>query len=373
MAASSKMPLLNKCCIIGLGLVGGSLGMALGRHNVVGERWGYDVDERSMEEARKRGAVDKTGPLLQVLKGADLVILALPVRKSMNMIRKIVPFLSRGTLVTDVGSTKKEVVAAMEKYLPSGVNGIGGHPMAGSEKSGITAADPLLLENAIYLITPTRRASPYALETLQELVRAIKAHPLVLEPEEHDRLVALVSHLPHLIAVSLVNAVRNSKESKELLLTLTGGGFRDTTRIALGEPSIWYDIFITNRYPLKEALELFQKELQSFLASLEKEKEEEVRQALEEARSFRCLLPYRGKGILPEAFELIIMLPDVPGVLGKITSLVGEAGLNISEIEILRIREEKGGSIRLGFNRVEDRDRALELLSARGYRCWKRG
>ncbi len=366
-------PLFKKSCIIGLGLMGGSLGMALGRYAISAERWGYDIDSRAMSEARERGAVDRTAPLDEALEGADLVVLSLPIRETISLLKKIAPLLSEGAIVTDVGSSKREIVQVMDAVLPFGVMGLGGHPMAGSERSGITAADPLLLENAIYVLTPTENTPHRAVETLRKAILSMKAIPVVLEPDEHDRLVALVSHLPHLAAVALVNAVKNCGEKEELLLTLAGGGFRDTTRITMGEPSVWYDIFVSNKEHLRASLEKLLREIELLVDTIERGDENRAKDNLRQAARFRRSIPYRGRGFLPEVYELIILIADVPGVLGKVASLVGEAGLNISEIEILRVREEEGGSIRIGFSSPAEREKALEILTARGYRAWKRG
>lgn len=373
MGEQSETPLFAKCCIIGLGLMGGSLGMALGRHGVVEERWGYDHREDVMEEARNRDAVDRTGELPAALEAADLVVLALPVRQASEMIRQIAPLLKSGTMVTDLGSTKKTILDAMSRWLPRGIVAVGGHPMTGSEKAGIRAADPLLLENAVYLLTPAAGTSRQAVATMEKMVRAIKAYPVVLEAEEHDQLVALVSHLPHLLAVALVNTVRHAEGEQELIRVMAGGGFRDTTRIALGDTSVWYDIFSTNSHHLKESLQRFQEELKALWLLLEKKEEEAARMALDEAKAFRSAVPYRGKGVLPEIFQLVLVLPDVPGIIGKVATLVGDAGLNISEVEVLKNREEDGGSIRLGFSLLEERDQALLVLESQGFRCWKKG
>ncbi len=373
MGEQSEIPLFAKCCIIGLGLMGGSLGMALGRYGVVEERWGYDRDQNVMEEARNRDVVDRTGELPAALEAADLVVLALPVRQAREMIRQIAPLLKPGAVVTDLGSTKKTLLDAMNRWLPRGTFAVGGHPMAGSEKAGIQAADPLLLENAVYLLTPAAGVSRQTVATMEKMVRAIKAYPIVLEAEAHDQLVALVSHLPHLLAVALVNTVRHAGREQELIKLLAGGGFRDTTRIAMGNTAVWYDIFSTNSRHVKEALQRFQEELKALWLLLEKEEEGAAHMALEEAKAFRSAMPYRGKGMLPEIFQLILVLPDVPGIIGKVATLLGDVGLNISEIEVLKNREEEGGSIRLGFSLLEERDQALQILEGQGFRCWKKG
>ncbi len=373
MEERSNNPLFDKCCIIGLGLMGGSLGISMKRYGVARECWGFDQNMSAMQEARSRGAVDRAEDLEQALDSADLVVLALPIRQTIEMLKKIGPHLRAGAVVTDVGSTKESIVQAMETYLPTGISAVGGHPMAGSEKTGIEAADPLLLENAVYLLTPASNVSRDVVEKMEQMVYAMKAYPVVLQAESHDHLVALVSHLPHLLAVALVNTLRCSPGERELLPALAGGGFRDTTRIAMGDASLWYDIFSTNSRSLKEALQAFQVQVDQLWSLLENEQEQEARDELEQARKYRRALPYRGKGLMPEVFELIIMLPDVPGVIGKVATLVGEAGLNISEVEMLKNRENEGGSIRLGFGRLAERDEALLVLEEAGYRCWKRG
>lgn len=280
MAVPCNKPLFKKGCIIGLGLMGGSLGMALGKYNVVEERWGHDINSTAMAAARERGAVDKTGDLAAALDDAELVILAMPVGQIVKMLSEISSFLKKGALVTDVGSTKLRIVETMENVLPLGVTGVGGHPMAGSEKAGIAAADSTLLENAIYLLTPTRHTVERELKKLQDMIHAVKARPLILEPEEHDRFTALVSHLPQMVAVALVNTLQKSGQDQDLLLTLAGKGFKDTTRIAMSEPSVWYDIFTTNKKFLRDSLEIFMEELHSLQGYLENEDEKEAKDTL---------------------------------------------------------------------------------------------
>lgn len=287
---SSIKALFTKCCIIGLGLMGGSMGMALGKYKVVEERWGYDIDTQAMAEAREKGAVEQTGALSQALQDAELVILSMPVRQIMKTLEEISFYLPKCAVVTDVGSTKQKIVEVMERVLPPGVTGIGGHPMAGSEQAGITAANPFLLENATYLLTPTRQTPKAALEKLQQTIQAIRARPVVLEPEEHDRLVALVSHLPQMVAVTLVNTLKNCDQEQELLFTLAGTGFRDTTRIAMGDPAMWYDIYTTNKKFLRESLKLFIEELTLLHGYLEKGDEKEVKKILADARLSRSSL-----------------------------------------------------------------------------------
>lgn len=275
--------------------MGASVGLALGKYRVVEERWGYDLNPRVMVEARARGAVDKTAGLEQALREAELVILAAPVGEIIKTLQEISSFVFRGALVTDVGSTKKEIVVALEKFLPPGVTGIGGHPMAGSEKSGIVAADPLILKKAAYLLTPTRQTPPPALEKLKQTVWAMGAVPFILEPEAHDRFAALVSHLPYLVTVALVQTLQSSGYPREFLINLTGNGFKDTTRIAMGEAAMWYDIFKTNKIFIGDALKNFQRELHLLQSSMEQGNQTVVSKMLEDAARCRRSLDAREK------------------------------------------------------------------------------
>ncbi|MEW5921430.1 MAG: prephenate dehydrogenase/arogenate dehydrogenase family protein [Bacillota bacterium] len=261
--------------------------MALGKHNVVEERWGYDVNAWALQEARARGAVDKIAKLPLALQDAELVILSMPVKQILKLLKEISPFLQKGILVTDVGSTKKMIVEAMENVLPPGVTGIGGHPMAGSEKAGITAADPLLLQGAAYLLTPTKKTPRAALQKIEKTILAIGAHPLILSPEEHDRLTALISHLPQFVSAALVNTLRNYANDHKLLQTIAGRGFKDTTRIAMGNAEMWYDIFTTNKVYLMDSLKNFLEELHALVDCLEKGKGEETVELLKTAGLLR--------------------------------------------------------------------------------------
>ena len=267
--------------------MGASVGLALKKYKVVQECWGYDVDPLVMAEARARDVVDQTAGLEEALRGAGLVILAAPAWEIIRTLQEKSSFISRGALVTDVGSTKKEIVAALEKFLPPGVTGIGGHPMAGSEKSGIAAADPSILEKAAYLLTPTQQTPLPALEKLKKTVRAMGAIPFIMDPEVHDEFVAVVSHLPYLVTVALVQTLQSSSFPPELLIHLTGNGFKDTTRIALGEAAMWRDIFRTNKYFIGDALEKFQRKLCQLKESMAEENQALVSGALKDAALFR--------------------------------------------------------------------------------------
>ena len=280
-----REPRLETVAIIGVGLIGGSLGMALRQRRVAGRVIGVARRRETLEMAQQRGAIDRgTHDAAQAVADADLVVLAAPVHAIIEHVGQLAARFRDGALVTDVGSTKVEIMRAAAS-LPAGIAFVGGHPMAGSEESGPGAARADLFEGAVWVLTPPpagpkqvgagrQSPPPYppprggrgqsggaALATMEALVAALGAQPLVLDAAEHDALVALTSHLPHLAAWALVNAVSAAGSGRAALARLIGPGFRDTTRIAQAEPAMWRDILLTNRARLLPAMAALRGEL----------------------------------------------------------------------------------------------------------------
>lgn len=368
-ADRSKGTFYNRVALLGTGLIGGSLGIRLRERRLVREVAGYDRDPNLLRMALERGAIDRAvSSPLEAVRGAQLVILAVPVLSMAGLIKQVRPALECGAVISDVGSTKAEVMSGLSLLLPEGVYFIGGHPLAGSEEAGIMHADPAMLENAIYVLTPSRKTPPEVVEKLVSLVEATGAQPLIMDPLEHDQVVALVSHLPHLVAAALAGSASNSDKT-ELICTLAAGGFRDTTRVALGNPEIWRDICISNSAAILQAMAGFEQAFKKLYNLVARQEAGQVEKFLQQARDFRRTIPYRGRGILPELYEIAVLVPDNPGVIGELASLLGKAGINISSIEILHVRELEGGSIRLGFRELEHREKALNLLREKGYRA----
>jgi prephenate dehydrogenase len=364
---SDSKVLFRQAALIGTGLIGGSIGLALREKGLVGKIIGFDRDGVTCRKAVQREAVDlAVESPAEAVQDADLVILAVPVISAVEVLRELMPVIGRGTIITDVGSTKSAIMAAVEQILPAGVSFIGGHPMAGSEESGIESAEPALLENAIYVLTPAPGTSEQAVDKLSVLIDHIGAQPIVLDPLKHDRIVAMVSHLPHIAAASLVQSVAGT-EDMELVRTLAAGGFRDSTRIALGNPEIWRDICISNRWALLAALKSFKASINKLEKYLAEPNAEGIQEYLLQARDYRSSIPYRGRGILPEIYTLVVLVRDTPGILARVTGILGNAGVNIDAIEIMHIRELSGGSIRLGFKTIDQQQKALQLLTEEGY------
>jgi prephenate dehydrogenase len=365
--SSEHNTFFQRAALIGTGMIGGSIGIALREKQLVGSIAGYDRDADACHEAVSLGAIDEMAETAgEAVINADLVILAVPIMGTIDLLKEILPKISPGALITDVGSTKGSIMATAETIIPPDIYYIGGHPMAGSEESGIKGADPGLLENAIYVLTPGTNTPPEIVAKLSQMLEKAGAEPLVLDPFIHDRAVAAVSHLPQMIAATLVQSVAGSSDL-ELVRTLAAGGFRDSTRIALSNPDVWCDICMSNRWSLIAALKQFKESFNVLEKYLTESNAEAIKEYLLQARDYRKSIPYRGRGILPELFEIIALVRDEPGVLGKLTGLLGDAGINIDAIEILHVRELSGGSIRLGFKTREQQQQAQKLLNENSY------
>lgn len=345
-------------------MVGGSLGRALLAKGLAEEVIGYDQNPGVLRRALALGAVTGAAETVaSAVRGCDLVVLAAPVLAAQELLAKAAPYLAPGCIVTDVCSTKAEIVARAAKVLPPSVSFVGGHPMAGSEKQGVEALAENLFENAVYVLCGGEEA---ARAKIKALVRGLGALPVEMSPERHDYVVAAVSHLPHLAAVALTNTVAGLQGTEELLL-LAAGGFRDTTRIAMGSPQMWREICLSNREKLLLLLDKLAREVEAVRQLLAAKDGEGLFAYFRAAGQFRRKVPVGSKGILPQVFNLYVYVKDHPGVIGEVAGLVGKSGINIAEVELLRVREVEGGPLRFGFLSATECRRAAEVLAAANY------
>jgi len=276
---------VTRIAIIGLGLIGGSMGLALKKVADL-ELVGFARRPEVASKALSIGAVDRAeGNLLSAVKEANLVIIATPVVAIKEILAQIGERLSQGCIVTDTASTKAQVMGWAEEFLPSSVSFIGGHPMAGKEASGIEAADAALFAGCTYCLVPGRGATTEAINVVEGLVRQIGAKPIFLDASEHDSLVAAISHLPLLLSAALVSATTRSP-SWPKMAKLAATGFRDLTRLASGNPVMSLDICLTNREPILHWIDEYIKELGEF-RRLVSEGGQEMEQAFIRARQGR--------------------------------------------------------------------------------------
>ncbi len=261
----------NKITLVGVGLLGGSLGLALRRRKLAKEIAGYVRREVSIKECERAGATDyATTDLLAAVSGADLIVLCTPLSQMKPLMRQMLPAIKRGAIITDVGSVKGSVVRELESLVAkAGAHFIGSHPMTGGEKQGVLAARAELFECAVCVVTPTQNTNPAAWRKVETLWKDVGARLLRASPDEHDAFVSRSSHLPHLMAATLANLVLDPKLPKEQAL-LCATGFRDTTRVASGSPEMWRDIAVTNRKQIGRALSGFIAELNKFQSALKR-------------------------------------------------------------------------------------------------------
>lgn len=361
--------LIKQIAIVGLGLIGGSLGKALKKRHPQCRIIGIDVENEIVRKATEAKVIDRgTTSLSDGLLNAELVFLAVPVQELSVTVRRILPLISSGVILTDVCSTKENVVAMMEEILPDDIYFVGGHPMAGSEKWGLEGVDDLLFENAVYILTSTAKTSTWALAEVRKIVELLGARVIILTPEEHDKKVAAVSHLPHVVASALINTVGKMETGQQGYLMLAAGGLRDTTRIALSNSELWSGILLSNEQAVLPMIKEFKKSLSSFERSIKRKNSKNLNKLLLEARLWRRSLPTGMKGILPQIYELNVAIPDQPGMIGKISTLLGKYAINIIDIEVQRVREGENGAIRLGFAEEKGMQEALRILEAKGYK-----
>lgn len=251
-----------KLAVVGVGLIGGSFALALKNAGLVGEVVGIGRGRANLETALEKGVVDAfTHSLAEGVAGADVVFLATPVQTLAKVAAEVIPHMKPGAVLTDGGSVKAEVICAIEPLLPENIQFVPGHPVAGTEQSGAAAAFASLYRGRRCILTPTSRTDAQALALIKTLWQAAGSEVVVMTPEKHDRVLAGISHLPHMVAYALVDAVANCGGENENILNYSAGGFRDFTRIASSDPTMWRDIALSNRVALLEVLETFEHSL----------------------------------------------------------------------------------------------------------------
>jgi prephenate dehydrogenase len=375
-SSSSQFP--ERIAIIGLGVIGGSLGLAikskipLGQYRPKVHVVGFD-SPKVMARARKRGAIDVAAKSLKhAVEHADIVFLCTPISSILSLLPRVARFIPSHAIITDVGSVKGIVQAHAKKYFRANGIFIGGHPMAGSEGSGIDYADALLFQNAVYVLCPLRKENP-AVKKLAAFVQSIGARVLVMSADEHDRVAATVSHLPQLLAVALMNQAGQKNErrgrhgvkrhtSNPAFLQLAAGGFRDMTRIASSPFPMWKDILRYNRTQIASVLKKMTAQLRAVNSDLFRQKPVRMQQRFRSAKSLRDAIPKSTKGFLHPLHDMYVWVEDTPGALSRITTVLFRAGINIHDIELLKIREGEAGTFRFSFDSADDVRKAKRAL-----------
>jgi prephenate dehydrogenase len=270
--------------IIGVGLIGGSFALALKNKGLADKIIGYGKNEERLKRAKNLAIINQFTTSLKDAALADLIVLATPLGVFEKIVSDLAEFLKKGTVVIDVGSVKEWVVERIEKILPSGVHFVGTHPIAGSDKTGFEYARADLFEGAKVIITPTERTDKSALEKISILWKKVGADVEFMSAKEHDRVYALMSHLPHLISFCMVNAVM---EIDKKLINYAGSGFKSFTRIAKSSPELWGDIFILNSDNILECLSFFCDQVEEIKKLIKERNLDELKKCIEKAKNLR--------------------------------------------------------------------------------------
>lgn len=352
---------------IGLGLIGGSIAKALKKSDSDIYTIAYNRSRQPLETAVCDGVINEIAEHIDdTFKKCDIVFLCTPVEYNSEYLKQISSCINPNCIITDVGSVKGHIHNTVyELGLESCF--IGGHPMAGSEKTGYSASTDILLENAFFAITPTTATTDEALSFYTGLVKKTGAIPIITEPAVHDYAVAGISHVPHLIASSLVNMVRENDTPDQLMKTLAAGGFKDITRIASSSADVWSQICHTNKEQISNVLSIYIDILTEVKKHIDSDNKEAIYNMFSESKEYRDSISIKNKGPISNNYVMYCDIEDKEGALSKITVLLSDNHINIKNIEIIHNREYKQGVLLIAFYDEKTYQSAYSLLSDNGY------
>lgn len=364
------------CGFIGLGLIGGSIAKALKKHSEKIEILAYDINASSLSLAEEEGIVnqcfyDLDSSTASTFGKCDFLFLCAPVSKNDENLKLLKKYLSPSCILTDVGSVKSTIHKTIkEENLESFF--IGGHPMAGSEKSGYKNANPLLLENAFYVLTPTKSVAKEKIDTYKELVSSIGALPLVLDYHKHDYVTAAISHLPHIIASSLVNLVKDSDDAEGLMKLIAAGGFKDITRIASSSPVMWQQICLTNTDNIDKLLEDYIVYLTQIRKELTHKNDSALYDLFATAKEYRDSFVNTSSGPIKKVYEIYLDIQDKTGALALTATILALNDISIKNIGIMHNREFQEGALRIEFYDEAASKNAIRILRKNNYTIYER-
>ena len=351
-----------RLAVVGTGLIGASFGLAAGRAGL-GEVAGWDQDSRALEIAAERGAVVPAGSLEEALGEAEVALVAVPVAALPSAVRSVLESAPAGCTVTDAGSTKESVCAA----AAGDPRFVGGHPICGAETQGPGRASAELFDGATWFLTPLAATEPERYRAIHALVASLGARPVAIDPDAHDCLVAVTSHLPHALANILLNQAGAARMDGHEPLAAAGGSLRDLTRIAGANPRIWVDIFLDNRVALAAALAEHRRRVEQLEAALAEGDAGFLARWIGEAAGNR-------RRMLESAYEdagrlhrLRVHVPDRPGVLAGIFQALGAQRINVADFDLEHLSPDRGGTLTILVTGEEDAALAASMLEEQGY------
>ncbi|MBO6109227.1 MAG: prephenate dehydrogenase [Eubacterium sp.] len=353
---------------IGFGLIGGSIARAIKRESA-----GFNIlvysrrKNPALDKGVKEGVIDRiVYEIDDSFSECDIIFLCAPVEKNIEFMKMVKGVMKRDCILTDVGSVKGRIVKEADRMGLSG-RFIGGHPMAGSEKTGYENSTDILLQNAFYLLTPTSHNESGDVEMLKDVITLTGATCVVLKPEEHDRITALISHIPHLIAVALVNLARINDDGEQTLKMFAAGGFRDITRIASSSPQMWEDICMENSEAILTYLVEFEQMIREDREAIKAGNGSKIHEDFAVAGEYRDSLPTKASAFVDKTHEIFVNIDDRTGAIATVATILSVSGLNIKNIGIINNREFADGVLRIELSSAFDAEAAKNLLLKNGY------
>lgn len=355
------------CGFIGLGLIGGSIAKALRQFHPDYRLIGYDIQNETTALAVKEGLLDAAlSEIDEAFSDCDYIFLCAPVSFNDDNLLKLKQFLSPCCLLTDVGSVKTDIHRHIDAL---GLNAqfIGGHPMAGSERTGYINSKALLLENAYYILTPTPEVPDEKVREYRDLAASLGAIPLILSYAQHDYVTAAISHLPHIIAASLVNLIKDEDSGSGIMKMIAAGGFKDITRIASSSPAMWQQICLTNRENIDSLLDDYITSLLEIKAKIKDREEASIYDFFDNARHYRDSFIDAPRGPIKKSYTVNIEIADEPGALASIATILALNNISIKNIGIVHNREQQDGVLQIEFYAEEGIHAARKILEPKGY------
>lgn len=357
----------EKIGFIGLGLIGGSIAKTIKKNYPDTVLIATAGHKETVFEAYEAGVIDNSDLLeLSAFADCDYIFLCTPVRQNLVYLEQLKGMIQPSCIVTDVGSVKTDIHKAVIDLDMEG-NFIGGHPMCGSEKTGFSSSTDHLLENAYYVITPASKVKDSKVQDFQDLVKSLGAIPMILDYEKHDFATAAISHLPHVIASSLVNLVSDLDDEEETMRRIAAGGFKDITRIASSSPVMWQNICLSNREQILRLIDSYMGALQKVRSDIEKNRADEIIAFFQEAKDYRDSITAPAAGSLAKSYIVYCDLVDEAGAIATLATIMASHNISIKNIGILHNREYEDGVLQIEFYEEEALGKALKLLSDNHY------
>lgn len=364
--------MFKKAGIVGLGLIGGSLAKALKNRCGVKQIAAFNRHDDVLKLAYEEGVIEEYSTEINaVFADCDIIFVCTPVDKIFDSIQKLLPYINKNCIITDVGSTKSNLYQNMKQFSNE-VTFIGGHPMTGSEKFRYQAAKEHLFENAYYIVTPGDNVSLQKIEEFKTMVTQIGAIPVVMSPDEHDYIVASISHVPHIIASALVNNVNHLDTSQKHMHLLAAGGFKDITRIASSSPDMWESICMDNKEKILDVLDSFESVIQKIKTLIQKEDTAHIWQYFENARTYRDSFVNVTPKSYVKRYEITVDVLDRPGSIAIIAVLFSSNNINIKNMSIINNREQDAGVLNFAFDSEQQREKSIQLLKEMNYEVYRK-